>query len=410
VNIVFFILLNPFLRFLQLPVGEMDPLGLLLTLPLTTYILMAGKLRKKFFYIYILIFTVLIYSLREIIISNRFELFRFLFSLALIILPISCFIFADSYKNLFSKKVFNLNLYLWTVVAIVQTIFPSFKIPILQQLLSRGVLSVENLQSGRGVQAMAVEPAAATYFIVFSFFYSIHLFKSSKLSKNRLYTNFFCLAILSLLTRSGTLFINIMLALSVFYFFSYIRNLKLSKARLRRFFMSLVFSLILFSILIIYVFPSLPSGRFNDVISFYTNYNFSNSYNFIIDFTNQLDGGRLASTVASYNILRIHPFGLGISGYEEAFRDSWFDLYGNSLYLKDGGARGANYVTHLISAIGILGLILIIWAHYFFIKNNLKIQNSFPSYKVVSYSMGIFWLYLSSIPTLPMPWLLLALL
>ena len=173
--------------------------------------------------------------------------------------------------------------------------------------------------------------------------------------------------------------------------------------------MSLVFSLILFSILII-VFPSLPSGRFNDVISFYTNYNFSNSYNFIVDFTNQLDGGRLASTVASYNILRVYPFGLGISGYEEAFRDSWFDLYGNSLYLKDGGARGANYVTHLISAIGILGLILIIWAHYFFIKNNLKIQNSFPSYKVVSYSMGIFWLYLSSIPTLPMPWLFLALL
>ena len=78
VNIVFFILLNPFLRFLQLPVGEMDPLGLLLTLPLTTYILIAGKLKKKFLCIYILIFIVLIYSLCEIIISNHFVIFHFL--------------------------------------------------------------------------------------------------------------------------------------------------------------------------------------------------------------------------------------------------------------------------------------------------------------------------------------------
>lgn len=291
VNTVFFLLLNPFLRFLQLPIGEIDPLGSILSLPVAMYLVLSGKIKARLFCVYVFIFLVLVYALSEIIFNiGDLNFYRFLFSLCLVILPLSSFIFLDTYKNFFSNKLFNLNLYLWTLVAIVQVLFPWIRIPILDQLLSRGVLSAENILSGRGVQSMAVEPAAATYFIVFSIFYSIHLFKSDKITKSNLYVNLTALLALILLTRSATLLTNLLIIILIYYFTKLKRSTFLTS-----------FSLLTVLPLVIFILPLLGvlGGRFNDFIDFFSNYDFSSSTvdYFLIDFTQNLDGGRLASSL-----------------------------------------------------------------------------------------------------------------
>ena len=400
INTVFFLLLNPFLRFLQLPIGEIDPLGSILTLPFATDLILRRKVKTRLSYVYVLIFLILVYALFEITLNfGDLNLYHFLFSLSLIILPLSSFIFVDYYKNLFSTRLFNLNLYLWTAIATIQVSFPYFKIPILNELLSRGVLSDENLSSGRGVQSMAVEPAAVTYFIVFFIFYSIHLFKSDRITKSKLYVNLFASLALIFFTRSATLLTNLLLILLIYC----LTKLKQS---------AFVTSILLLTVLPLVVFVlSLIGGRFNDFTVFFSSYDFSSSSldYFIVDFTQKLDGGRLASSLASYNTLRMSPLGLGISNYEENFRNSWIDLYGSDLYLRDSASRASTYAGHIMTTMGIPGITSLILVHCFFFLRSVNSSENLPEYKIISFCLAIFWIYLSSIVTLPIPWIILAL-
>lgn len=411
-NITFFIALNPFLRFMQLPFGEVDPLASILVLPVVVLLIMESKIRRTSSNIYFLLILVLVYSIFEIIRLDSYELdyTKYMFSLGIVLNPIIYFIFFTHYKDFISTFTFNFNIYLWTVVGIIQTLLPSYKIPVLDSLLSRGVLSYENLLSGRGVQSLSVEPAAVTYLIIFSIFYSISLLEESKISKRNFLLNIGCMSLLILLTRSATVATNLIAVFIIYYLLNFRFPNRVAMVKIISSIALLAAVVLLFFVLVFPFLESLEGNRVFDTYKFLVDYDFGgqNFLQFVMSFTQGLDGGRLASAVASLGTLITYPFGGGITGYETSFRSSWENLYGSELILKDTAARGSTYAGHIMTIMGIPGVLVLLLFHYYLWRSQVRERVDIPKYKIVSFFMGLFWIYVSSIPSLAIPWMILA--
>ncbi|QSV54948.1 MAG: hypothetical protein HEP80_14735 [Dolichospermum sp. UKL201] len=123
VNLVFFTALNPYIRFLQLPFGEVDPTSALLSLPASVYLISTKSIPERLKYLYPLFFIIFIYTLAASpLFNNDTYLIDYITSVGILLPPLSLLVFFECYKNLIAPSVLNITIILWFLTAAASTV------------------------------------------------------------------------------------------------------------------------------------------------------------------------------------------------------------------------------------------------------------------------------------------------
>jgi len=260
----------------------------------------------------------------------------------------------------------------------------------------------------RGVQALATEPSAVTYPVIFFAFFSIYLFQSQKISRKNIILNLLMIVSLVFLSRSFVFIANVVLGLVLYVAL----NLKTGTNKYQDFPKKIAVSLLIVFVGILtvlaigFIFPQNRVGDFlavvidNDLLS-------NNPLMMIVVIAGKLGDLRLVQFMAAYNCLSLFPLGSGVGGFETSFAASWESLF-EGFVLREV-ARANSYGGHVASELGIPGLIAIMLLHWYYWRNSIGLKK-IPVYKVTSFFMGLSWIYFSSIASLSIPWLMLVML
>ncbi|QIR39569.1 hypothetical protein HCG51_24570 [Tolypothrix sp. PCC 7910] len=413
VNLVFIVALNPYIRFLQLPFGEVDPSSALLTFPVSIYLIITKRIAKKLQFLYPLIVIIIIYSFAwSPLFNSDTDLINYITSLGILLPPISVIIFFNCYKDLISPIVLNITTFLWFITAFAQQFVPML-VPndLLSLLISRFSSTV--IDDVRGVQSLATEPSSVTYPIILFAFLSIFFYRQEKINLRNLYLNILMIGCVALLSRSFVLFSNLFLLL-IFYGLLKLKINFFNPILIIKTFISLVIPLSL-SVLTIVLISFLlnyfsPENRVTDFLNtVYDNELFSvqNPIEMIAIIAANLGDLRLIQFLTSYNCLKLFPLGAGVGSFENTFLISWDDIFSGFNNLRTV-SRSNSYGGHVASELGFPGFIALLYFHWMYWKVSIRqYEHKIPMYKILAYLMGLSWLYFNSIASIAIPWLML---
>ena len=413
VNLVFFTALNPYIRFLQLPFGEVDPTSALLSLPASVYLISTKSIPERLKYLYPLFFIIFIYTLAASpLFNNDTYLIDYITSVGILLPPLSLLVFFECYKNLIAPSVLNITIIPWFLTAAAQQFVP-FIVPngLLSLLISR--FSSTAIDSVRGVQSLATEPSSVTYPIILFAFLSIFFYRQDKIKPKNLYLNLLMIVCVVVFSRSFILISNLFLLL-IFYGFLKLKINLFNPLLFFRNFIHLLFPLsalliIIGSVLFLLNY-FLPENRGSDFLNtVYDNdlLSMHNPIEMTAIIASNLGDLRLIQFLTSYNCLKLFPLGAGIGSFENSFLISWDDLFGNFNNLRTV-SRSNSYGGHVASELGFPGLLSLLYFHWMFWTVSIRnYTNKVSVYKTLAYMLGLSWLYFNSIASIAIPWLML---
>ncbi|MCM0593367.1 MAG: hypothetical protein KA716_25505 [Gloeotrichia echinulata DEX184] len=413
INLVFLIALNPYIRFLQLPFGEVDPTAALLSFPASVYLISNKSIPGRLKYLYPLFLIIFIYAFAASpLFNNETDLINYITSVGILLPPLSLLVFFECYKNLIAPIILNITIILWFLTAAAQQFVP-FIVPneLLSLLISRFSSTV--IDDVRGVQSLATEPSSVTYPIILFAFLSIFFYRQDKIKTKNLYLNLFMIVCVAVLSRAFILFSNLFLLL-IFYGWLKMEINLFNPIFIFRAFISLIFPvsvsvIIIGSVLFLLNYFS-PENRVSDFLN--TVYDndllaVQNPIEMTAIIASNLGDLRLIQFLTSYNCLKLFPLGAGIGSFENTFLISWDDLFGNFNDLRTV-SRSNSYGGHVASELGFPGLLALLYFHWMFWAVSVrKYTNKIPIYKTLAYMLGLSWLYFNSIASIAIPWLML---
>lgn len=155
------------------------------------------------------------------------EAIRAVESLAILLSPLLIFLALYGNLALISVPLFNFCVYSWAALGTLQMFAPwLLRITGVNALLSVFIsrFSAESLTSGRGVTMFSPEPSYAAHNIFFMLLFSIFLYREERVTRTQYRRLMFLCFWMTLLNRSGSLAINLVLFVSLLLFILAVRR------------------------------------------------------------------------------------------------------------------------------------------------------------------------------------------
>lgn len=402
-NVIFFLAIFPHINFLPGFGGDMQPVGVFL---IGLYYISFSKYKLKLIFPVIFILSFLLFYIAYLpasLISRPF-FGTIVYSSLYFVGPLFWLFFYTRYKLVSERLVFGI-LVVLLLISVIEYFGPNSLRNLLESLLNPILSRYQAYPhpGNRGVSSLYSEPSHAGRYIFVLLAFWVYFYYSKKINKLYFFVGFIFLVMISIFNQSGTLFM-LLFAMGSFYSVFYFTKLKVK---------SVLASLmaILLGAGMVYV----GKEDLRGAAMLFDLYKTVSQREVDVYTLEKFGGRRFIQVYVGYGSPLVYPLGQGLASYTTNFREtaSELNLNLNKIWWfreRDAGGKVVkpnSYFGQIVFDMGFVGIFFVSLFSFGvlrIVQKRFKRSTLLKTFPLV----GLFQVVLSSLTTIPAPWLLLS--